>query len=198
MTMRRNQYSRWLLTATMALGALATTTQAQQGPMDFMQVMQQMMAGGTNKTVNFRTLKELLPETVAGLKRTSIEGEKSSAMGVTIAFAEADYEGSDRARVTAKITDLSAMGQVMLMAQLAWTQSEIDRESDEEYQRTTTLQGFKAMERYNQRNSEGEIQVFVDERFAVEVRGRNVGADTLKAALEGIDLQALADIKPEE
>lgn len=195
MTTSRPRLSLILLGCFLALPA--ATSRAQEGGVDFMQVMQQMMSGGTNKTVNFRELKGLLPEELAGMPRTGVEGEKSSAMGVTIAFAEAEYEGDDRARLTVKITDLSAMGQMMRMAQMAWTQSEIDRESDEEYERTTTMNGHKAMEKYNHRQRNGEVQLMIDERFSVEIQGRNVEAETLGHAVNDLDLEALAALEPE-
>lgn len=41
--------------------------------------------------VDYRDLKFLLPEQIASLKRTNASGEKSSAMGINISKAEADY-----------------------------------------------------------------------------------------------------------
>ena len=42
--------------------------------------------------VNFRSLKELLPETIAGMPRTDQSGKTSGAMGFKISMAEATYK----------------------------------------------------------------------------------------------------------
>jgi hypothetical protein len=44
--------------------------------------------------VDFRKLKDLLPETLAGMSRTEATGEKTGAMGFTVSTAQAKYKGS--------------------------------------------------------------------------------------------------------
>ncbi len=145
--------------------------------------------------VNFRELKKLLPATAADLKRTSAEGQKQSTMGITISYAEAQYE-KDESSISVKITDTTGTG-FMAMGAAAITMSEIDKETDDGFERTATLQGYKGLEKYNSSDKSGEIQVWVGARFMVEVNGNGVSFESLSKTLAAIDLKALAAIKPE-
>lgn len=47
--------------------------------------------GETKEVVDFRKLKALLPESIAGIDRTSHTGEKVGAMGFKMSTAQAEY-----------------------------------------------------------------------------------------------------------
>jgi len=156
------------------------------------------MGAGTNAVaavVDFRELKALLPAELPGMKRTSASGEKNSAMGMTVATAEASYEGEE-AGLEIKITDMGGTGTLMGMAAAGWTMAEIDRETDTGYERTTVIDGNKAHETYDTEEKRGEIEVLVAGRFMVEIDGQGVTADQLKSAVGKIDLKKLAGLKP--
>ena len=153
---------------------------------------------GKVEPVDFRTLKDLLPESVAGIDRTNSEGEKSGAMGIKISKAEARYD-ADGKRIDITITDMGSMsaGGMGGMFAAGWLMAEIDRESDKEYEKTTTYNGHKAFEKYNYDRKRGEISVMVAGRFLVNVEGDDVSMDDIKEALEEIDLDDLEDMKDE-
>jgi hypothetical protein len=155
-------------------------------------------AGGAAKPlVDFREMKALLPKELPGGMKGSLKGQKSGAMGMSVAEAEGRYEkdGSD-ASISIKLTDISGMGAMGAMAHAAWATAEIDNETDDGYEKTTTINGYKGMEKYNTKNKDGELQVFVDNRFVVEVRGNNVKVEQMKAALSAVDLKKLAALQP--
>ena len=184
-----------------ALSATLVTAQSEEGtPPDmneFMKAMGAMMSGGSNAApvVDFRELKALLPPDLPGLKRTGATGEKSTAMGMTVAYAEGTYS-SDDSSVTVKISDNGGLGGLMAFAQTAWANSEIDRETETGFERTTTYGGCKAHEEYDSEGKSGTIEVLVAQRFMVEISGSDVPFETLQAAVEKIDLAKLATIKP--
>jgi len=153
---------------------------------------------GKVEPVNFRTLKELLPGSVAGIDRTEASGEKSGAMGIKLSKAEGKYREDDK-RVEITITDMGSMsaGGMGGMFAAGWLMAEIDRESDSEYEKTTTFDGHKAYEKYNSDRNRGEISVMVEGRFLVQVEGNNVSMDDLKDALNEIDLDELESMKDE-
>ncbi len=71
-----------------------------------MKKLEEMMSGGeTVEVVNFRKLKELLPEEIDDLKRTGFSGEKTNAFGIKVSKAEGEYKSEDN-RQTIKITIL--------------------------------------------------------------------------------------------
>lgn len=156
---------------------------------------QQQQQGGAAGTVDYKELKALLPEKVGDLKRTGATGEKSGAMGMAVANAEGTYEGGD-ANLRIKITDMGGMGGLGAIAQAGWAMTEVDRESDDGYERTIKFKGFKALEKYDTKSKRGEMNVLVGARFQVEVDGDSVTPEQIKAALEAVDLQKLSTLKP--
>jgi hypothetical protein len=84
---------------------------------------------GTVDPVDFRKLKELLPNEVEGLKRTEATGEKSGAMGFIISRAEARYSDKDNKSVHLEILDTGGVAGVATMALAAWTMADIDKET---------------------------------------------------------------------
>ena len=159
-----------------------------------------MQAAQSNKTaltvVDFRDLKALLPENLPGMKRTNAKGSKNGAMGMTVSEAEGNYEVENgEGSIDIKITDMGGTGFGGLAA-AAWTMSDIDNEDDNGFERTTTIDGNKAMEKYNTKDKHGEIQTMVGGRFMVEVTGNDVKSEQIKEALKKVDLKKLAALKP--
>lgn len=159
-----------------------------------MQAMGKALAQSENvkiTAVDFRTLKELLPEAIAGLKRTSREGQKQ--MGMSEATAEYSAEDGNRT-LNVKISDIGGMGMMAAGAAYAMT-LDMDKETDTGYERNSTFEGFKAHEKME--GDSGEMTVMVADRFMVEVRGYNIKADLLKTAMGAIPLKKLDGMKNE-
>lgn len=172
-----------------------------QGPdanmAEFMKAMQAMSSAASNSAsvVDFRELKALLPESLDGFKRTNASGEKNTAMGMTIAQAEARYEQGDSS-IEINITDNGGMGGLMAFAQAAWASSEIDRETDTGFERTTTYGSHKVREEFDTADQRGEIEILVGGRFMVKAAGQQVTFEVLQAAAKKVDLDKLAALKP--
>jgi hypothetical protein len=163
----------------------------------FMKTMNRAMTGASNAAVvvDFRELKALLPTNLPNMKRTSATGEKSGAMGMKVSFAEGAYETEEGGSIKIKITDNGGLGSFMALAQAGWSMSDIDRETENGYEKTTTYGGNKALEKYDTSEKSGEIQILVADRFMVEVTGSDVEMDAIKGAVEKIDLNKLAGLK---
>ena len=71
--------------------------------------------------VNFRSLKELLPENLAGMSRTDHSGKSSGAMGFKMSTAEASYENGDQ-KLEVDIVDAGGVG-AALMGGAMWSES---------------------------------------------------------------------------
>ncbi|WP_353722203.1 hypothetical protein [Dyadobacter sp. 676] len=144
--------------------------------------------------VDFRKLKNLLPENLAGMARTEATGEKSGAMGFTVSTAHAKYKGSEGS-LDVEIVDTGGIAGVSTMALAAWSIADIDKETTTGYEKTTTIEGYKAFEKYDNESKSGEINVLVADRYVVNVEGDHVSVDQLKEALKTIDLGKLGDMK---
>ena len=158
-----------------------------------------MMKGGEKvEPVDFRKLKEFLPEEVEDMKRSSATGEKTSSFGIKVSEAVGEY-GSDEGNqsITITITDLGSIKGVAGMAAFAWAYADIDKETETGYEKTTKYYGYKAYEQYDTEYKDGSIEVLVGDRFMVKVEGNDVPMETIKSAVEEIDLDGIEDMKDE-
>jgi hypothetical protein len=157
--------------------------------------MKDMNDGKKVEPVDFRELKALLPEALPGLTRGNVEGERSGAMGADVATASADYANENGTSLSVKISDMGSLTGAMRMATLGWTMAQIDRESNDGYERTTTFNGYKAWEKYWTSTKHGELHVLVAGRFVVEVSGSECEMSQIKDAAGKIDFNKLAGMK---
>ena len=146
--------------------------------------------------VDFRRLKELLPERAAGLRRTSHTGERTGAMGMTFSQAEADYEGDGGARAEVSLMDLAGVPTFGMLG-FAWTMAEMDRETDTGYERTMEYGGYRGYEKYDRSDRSGQLQLIVADRFMVEVSGDDLDEGQFKAVVDDLDLKALERLRNE-
>jgi hypothetical protein len=148
--------------------------------------------GKPKETIDPKLLKGLLPTDIDGLKRTEAESEKVNMMGFGISTAKAKYESGNE-QINISINDVAG-AQIALMGLAAWSMASIDKETEHGYEKTTEIDGHKAFEKYNTDSKNGEISVLVANRFVVQVEGRGVSMDKIKAALNDIDLDKLAGL----
>lgn len=151
-------------------------------------------AAGAVETVDFRKLKELLPEKAGAAQRSSIAGEKSGMGGFQVSRAEAEYTVGE-GNVNATITDLGGTGTPAAMMMAAWTMAQIDRETDAGYEKTSVIKGHKAHEQYDTVGRYGSLEVLVVGRFLVELKGNQVSMDDIKGVLDHMDLGKIASMK---
>lgn len=188
-----------ILTASLSFSTLAQPDMGTE-MQDAMKALGMLMGGGgaTNNTavIHQRQLRDLLPAEFNGMKRSNTEAGKNAAFGMSVSYAQATYtQGGGSIEI--KLSDISAMGEFMKMAQYAWTHNEVERESDDGYERTTKIQGFAAQESYDSRYQAGKVQVMVDGRFMVEVTSQGVTMDNVMELLKAVNLKKLAALQPD-
>jgi hypothetical protein len=162
------------------------------------QAMTEMNKGKVIEAVPGATLKALLPEELPGMKRTDATAERTQAMGYDTSNAEGQYNATDNSggRVKIKITDTGNMSGSVRLGMSAWAMGSYSRETDTGYEKTTTVNGCKGMEKYDTKNKEGSLQLLAADRFIVDVEGYNVTMDVMKQAVDKIDLKKLAAAAP--
>jgi hypothetical protein len=162
------------------------------------QALTEMNKGKVIEAVPPATLKALLPAELPGMERSSATAERTQAMGIDTSNAEGQYNATDRsgARVRIKLTDTGNMSGSMRLSMNAWTMGAYSRETDTGYEKTTTVNGCKGMEKYDTQNKEGSLQLLVADRFIVDVEGYDVTMDAIKQVVNKIDLKKLAAAAP--
>jgi hypothetical protein len=73
--------------------------------------------------------------------------------------------------------------------------AEIDKESDDGYEKTTKFRGFKAYEKYSKKGKQGSLSLIVVERFLVSVDGQGVTMKDIQKAMDAVNLKKLARMK---
>jgi hypothetical protein len=164
----------------------------------FREAAEEMASGERADPIDFRELKELLPEEVAGLRRVSHEGQRAGAAGMTVSMAEARYEAEDGSRsIDITLTDTGGLGGLATMGMAAWLRVDMDRETDSGYERTTKYEGYPAYEEFESWDGDlgsAELSFFVGERFIVQLEGSDVRMDDVKDAAEDLPLRRLEDL----
>jgi hypothetical protein len=146
--------------------------------------------------VDFRDLKSLLPEQIGNLKRTNASGEKTSAMGINISKAEADYtDEANNKKLDIEVTDLGSISGLTAFGAYGWYMADIDKETEEGYEKTFLYKGNKGYEKYNNKYQDGNLSLLVAKRFVVEINGNNVSMDEMKSALDMLNIGKLESMK---
>ena len=173
--------------------------QQQQQP-NFGELLQSIMQNAGNQQtratslISHKELKAALPEELPDMKRVSRSSEKSGAFGISIASAEATYRADSGATITIKVTDTGGMGGLGAMAQVGFAMSEIDRETETGYERSTTYKEYKTMEKYDSRYEKGSIVVMAENRLNIDINGNKVEMEQVKGALDVLDLDAIVGL----
>ena len=145
--------------------------------------------------VDYEKLKKLLPKSLKKMKRTELFGERSSALGVKIAYARAQYGAKKEGNIRIKITDMGTVKKLASLAMSAWVSANIERKSDDGYERTFKYKGNRAYTKYSRSKETGDLKVLVADRFLVEVDGKNVEMKAVAAALKKINIKKLEKMR---
>jgi hypothetical protein len=190
-------------TPTLSQSATPSTTSpgasftAPSGPTDqemaeFAEQLKAMNQGKDIQPISTDTIKGFLPGTLAGMKQSNSDARQMGMMGINVASSRASYtdaSGSGSMKLT--IMDLGNISGPMRMGMTGWTVSQFDNKTDTGYEKTTTFQGHKALEEYDNQDQHGEFHVFAGDRFVIEITGDNVTMETIKKAMGEIDLKKL-------
>ena len=147
--------------------------------------------------VDFRKLKEVVPAELAGVKRSSNEGEKINIGELNVSQVNAQFQKAEPAendpQVSLQIVDYAAapeMGNVLTV----WQQMNIDKESDGGYEKTTKIKEHPAYEQYQNDGKRGELQVWVAQRFYVNLQTTNLTAEQFKKLAESLPIEKLVEL----
>lgn len=154
---------------------------------------EEMQKNGPVETVDFRSLKELLPADADGLPRKEATGEKNGTAGFTISTANGKYANADDTE-SIELSIIDGGGSAMTMGLAAWSMLEMDKETGDGYEKTSKIGDNKSYEKYDNGDKDGEVAVLVKKRFVISAKGRGVSMDKIKAALNDIDLDKLSSL----
>lgn len=153
--------------------------------------------GGSYDPVDFRKLKELLPQELAGFEKGDSSGEKNNAFGISVSEAKQSFRTADGSKsVRFEITDPGTLAGPFALANM-WMNVEIDKETSSGYEKTSTVGGRKLHEKWNKDGKHGEVHLVVGNRFMVEIDARGVEMADIKSLIGKIDVAKLEAMKGE-
>jgi hypothetical protein len=153
-------------------------------------------AGGSYEPVDFRKLKEVVPAELPGMKADNSEGSKNNAFGIQVSEYKASFRSADDKgdkRVNIEVTDPGSLTGPFALAHM-WMGIEVDKESSSGYEKTSTVNGRRMYEKWD-KSGRGEVTVVVGNRFLVQIDGRGLTMDELKALVNKVDLAKLDAMK---
>jgi hypothetical protein len=153
--------------------------------------------GGSFEPVDFRRLREALPAELTGFEKAESSGQKNSMLGISVSEATQNFRSADgRRRAEIKVLDPGTLSGPFALANV-WISAEVDKESPEGYEKTTTLQGRRVHESWRNAGQHAEIKTVVGGRFLVEVETSGLSMSEAKALLSKIDFSKLEAMKGE-
>ena len=152
------------------------------------------MSGGQGvEPVQLDVLKPFVPEKFAGLPRTSQSADRSGVQGLMAAKVQAEYSDQGGRRVNLEVVDTG--GAAGLMGLAAWMGVQGERETDDRIERTRREGNRMVHEEVSKRGGQNEYTVVLNSRFVVTAEGQGVDINSLKSAVNGLDLGKLESMK---
>ena len=146
------------------------------------------LSDGT-EPINFRDIKEVLPKRLAGMTMEDNEGQTTGFLGFKISTVKGMYE-SEGGQLNVKIVDVAGAGK-LVSKMASWTNLDLDKESKNGYERTTVIDGYQAYEKYDSRRQKGQVAMLVDDRFIIDIQGKNITEGQLRDAMDDISVRKL-------
>jgi len=150
--------------------------------------------GGKVESLPPDTIKQFVPESLAGLPRTNVSVERNAAMGMQVSTARASYSDGAQRSLNLEITDTGSLKGLVGFA-TGFAGIEQDKETDSGYEKVYRSGGQLVHEQWNNGSRSGEYSVVVGDRFAVKVSGSAADISELKAAVGSVNLAGLEALK---
>jgi hypothetical protein len=158
------------------------------------------------QSIDYRRLKEVLPESIAGIARGQVEGENISMAGMRYSLATAQYpaassdQGADANAPAAPSAEFQIMDYAsspqLAAGMAAWVEmQDMSQESDEGITQTTKVGEYPAFLTYQNEPKHGELQIYVAKRFIVILRTDGLTLDQFKEAFRELPLDAIAQLQ---
>lgn len=146
---------------------------------------------GTSSAIDANALQALLPGSISGWQRTSIESNSGSAAGIGGSKADADFSQGNM-QFTLSVTDMGAMGSLATLGGAVNASS--NRQTATAYEKTEMAGGNMVTEKWDNNDHSGSYGMMIASRFMVEANGSAPDIATLKNAVASVDAGKLASL----
>lgn len=152
-----------------------------------------LLGGGKRvDPVSADQLAAFVPDSFAGLPRTSRKAEKAGMPGLQVTTAEATYSDDSGKSIDLEITDTGGIGGLTSLA--SWAGGEGQEDNEDRTERTERVDGRMVHTSVSKRGGDNEFSIVIADRFVVTARGP-VDIGGLKSAVSALDLSTLETLK---
>lgn len=143
---------------------------------------------GTHDPMPAADLKKLLPDSLGSLKRQTIEAQDAAPLGLKTSQVKAEYGGSGPS-IQLEITDTGGLAGVLAMA--SWANVTRERETPESTEKVYRSGKRSIKESASKDGKRASYSVVLANGVLISGEGRDVPLETVKAAVQGLDLGKL-------
>ena len=143
---------------------------------------------GAVKAVDPGALQNLLPGSISGWNRTSVENQGGAAAGIGGSNARAEFQSGDQS-FSLSVTDTGVLGNIATLGGALNASS--NKQTTTGYEKSEMQGGNMVSEKWDNQSKSGSYSVLVASRFSVEASGSAPSIDTLKSAVASVNLGQL-------
>jgi hypothetical protein len=137
-------------------------------------------------------LKTFVPDTLAGMPKTSNRAEKTGMAGLMVSTAGARY-GDGEKTIELEVVDTGGVSGLVGLA--SWVGVMGEKEDDDGYERTHKVGDRIVHEKGSKRGGQNEIGIVLGNRFVVTAKSSSVDVNGLKTVVSSLDLAKLEAMK---
>jgi hypothetical protein len=138
------------------------------------------------------TLRNFTPDSLGDFTRTSMDARTEGGLGMTFSSVTAEYVRND-SLLEVKLQDIGAVPALM-MAMGGWTNSTIDRETQDEVERVYKKDGVSVKEEYRKDGSSVNLELVLANGVMVSVSGGQVDIGEVREVISSLDLKRLGNL----
>ena len=153
--------------------------------------------GKSVETVDTDDLRAVLPGKIRGMEKGYPDTKKVGVFGIRVSSVEQEFVNKKNdERVDVSVVDMGGFGGIAASS-LDWLELEIDNQSEDGFERTSTIQGYKGIEscESNTWSQKCSLVLFVAGRFIVELESEGLSSKELRNVLEDMKLKRLEELK---
>ncbi len=147
--------------------------------------------------VDYRELREVLPAQIRGMEKGRSNGERTGALGFRISQVEQTYTSANGdAELEISIVDMGGLKNLAAVG-LEWLNLDVDRESDDGFERTRTYRGHPVLDKCERMGGEDrcEMVAYVSRRFVVAIKSEGLEKGSLENIMEQVDVERLEEMR---
>ena len=154
------------------------------------------LSGGKGvEPVQLDVLKPFLPDKAAGLPRTGQSSDRSGVAGLMAAKVHGDYGDQSGKSLQLEVVDTGGAAGLMGLAGWAMLGATSESENDSRIERMRKEGNRMVHEQISKKGGSNEYTVILADRFVVSGKGQGVDFDSVKGAVNSLDLGKIESIK---